>query len=159
MSYDIKCRKCNRYTFSENIVDLIDNHTGKNGFFICEHCKSDDTFIYRESEAQEGFLWKRWLKGIIRIDSGEETFSPYVFYLADEKNAKPTEYRLQFQYYKDDRPSGGKLKHGHGPGGGPVLEKDDLFFIFQNLIKIKALSIGDLKKFTNRLDKYKTRKT
>jgi hypothetical protein len=159
MSYDIECEECEDYTYAKNIVDLIDNHTDENGFFVCEHCsKSKKTFIHKESEMQEKRgqkrrCWERWIKGVVKIDSGIKTFSPYVFYIADDKNAKPSEFRLHFNYYKDTRPQGGSLKHGHGPGGAPVLEQENLFFIIEYLIKIKALSINDLKKFIKRLEK------
>lgn len=145
---------CKKYTHAKNIVDLIDNHTDENGFFICEHCKnSNDTYIYKESDIQErDDSWERWLRGIIKIDSGVKTYSPYVFFIDDTKKDKPEEFRFQFQYYKDTRSDGGKIKHGHGPGGGPVLEIENLLYIIKHLIKIGSLSVKDIKTFIQSIE-------
>ena len=151
MSYDIQCRKCKEHTWAGNIVDLLKEHTDEKGRFFCEHCQGTDTFIYRESQLQEeGEVWERWIKGVIQIDSGIKTYSPYIFLTADSEGGRPT--GLHFHYYKDTRShSKGRLKHGHGPGGPPVLRKNDLFIIIDHLVALGVLSKEKVKSFAARL--------
>lgn len=152
MSYEIQCRKCAQKTSAWNIVDLVDAHVEDvTGRFVCEHCGGTDTFIYRESKLQEeGEMWKRWIKGIIQIDSGVETYSPYIFLTADSEDSLPT--GLHFNYYKNTRSyPNGRLKHGHGPGGAPVLHNDDLFVIIKHLVALGTLSKEELLSFAARL--------
>jgi len=68
-----------------NIVDRLKNHTNQCGRFVCSKCSGIDTSIYRISDLQEGPAekWERWIKGVIQIDSGFETYCPYVFLTAD----------------------------------------------------------------------------
>jgi hypothetical protein len=135
MAYDVKCRGCNAHTAVGNIVDLLKDHTNQSGRFVCSKCSGTDTFIYRISALQEGpeQKWERWIKGVIPIDSGIETYSPYVFLTADSEDGPVT--GLHFHYYKDTRAQpGGRLKHGHGPGGPPVLGIDGLFCILEHLV-------------------------
>lgn len=135
MAYDVKCRTCDAHTSAGNIVDLLKHHTNQSGRFVCAKCSGTDTFIYRISDLQEGpeEKWERWIKGVILIDSGIQTYSPYVFLTADSEDGPITS--LHFHYYKDTRSQpGGRLKHGHGPGGPPVLGIDDLFRILEHLI-------------------------
>jgi hypothetical protein len=126
MPYDIQCQKCKGHTWAGNIVDLIKEHTNAQGRFLCAHCGEVDTFIYRESQLQEeGETWERWIKGVILIDSGINTYSPYIFLTANSEDGEAT--GLHFHYYKDTRShKNGSLKHDHGPGGPPVLHKNDL---------------------------------
>lgn len=140
MAYDIECRNCREHTWAGNIVDLLDEHTDSTGRFICSHCASTDTYIYRESQLQEeGETWERWIKGVIRIDSGIETYSPYIFLTADSEDGEPT--GLHFHYYKDTRAyPNGRLKHGHGPGGPPVLGNNDLFIIIKQLVDLDVIT-------------------
>jgi hypothetical protein len=151
VAYDIQCRGCRRITWGENIVDLLTYHTDTIGRFVCLYCSGNDTFIYRESNLQEeGEVWQRWIKGVICIDSGIETYCPYIFLTADSEDGEPT--GLHFHYYKDTRTRpAGRLKHGHGPGGPPVLGNRDLFFIIEHLLSIKALSREEVKEFAARL--------
>jgi len=151
MGYDIQCRKCKEHTWAGNIVDLLRGHTDANGMFLCMHCGDTDTFIYRESKLQEeGDTWERWIKGVIQIDTGIETYSPYIFLTADSEDGEPT--GLHFHYYKDTRshPSG-RLKHGHGPGGPPVLGNKDLFTIISHLVGLGVLSREELRSFAAQL--------
>jgi len=104
MSYDVKCRTCDALTRPGNIIDLLKEHTNQSGRFVCSKCSGTDTFIYRISDLQEGpeEKWKRWIKGVISIDSGIETYSPYVFLTADsEVDGSVT--GLHFHYDKDTR--------------------------------------------------------
>jgi hypothetical protein len=135
MAYDVKCRACGTHTWAGNVVDLFADHTDQSGRFVCSRCSGTDTFIYRISDLQEGpdEKWERWIKGVIRIDSGIPTYSPYVFLTAEAEDGPIT--GLHFHYYKDTRSQpGGRLKHGHGPGGPPVLGIDDLFRILEHLV-------------------------
>ena len=103
---------------------------------MCSNCSGTDTFIHRISNLQEGpdEQWERWIKGVIRIDSEIETYSPYIFLTADSEDGAVT--GLHFHYYKDTRHQpNGRLKHGHGPGGPPVLKTDDIFNILEHLVR------------------------
>ncbi len=151
MAYEIECKKCKQLTKVLNIVALLKKHTNDDGKFVCQHCQCDDTFIYRESNLQEeGETWKRWIKGVIQIDSGIETYSPYIFLTAKSEGAKPT--GLHFHYYKDTRSRpNGRLKQGHGPGGPPVLGINDLQVIIKHLVSQNIVKKEKLKSFIEKL--------
>jgi hypothetical protein len=151
MPYDVECRNCREHTWAGNIVALLSEYTDSVGRFVCSHCESTDTYIYRESALQEeGEVWTRWIKGVIQIDSGIPTYSPYVFLTANEEDGKPS--GLHFHYYKDTRRQpNGRLKHGHGPGGPPVLDNADLFVILRRLVEIGVVSRNDVKSFADEL--------
>src|SRR5580700_122351 len=51
---------------------------------------------------------------------------------------------LWFSYYKDTRPSGGRLKLGHGPGGPPVLGKQQLLSLVAKLVDVGIVSRQEL---------------
>ncbi len=78
MAYDVKCRSCDAVTSAGNIIGLLKDHTNRSGRFVCSKCSGTDTFIYRISDLQEGpeEKFERWIKGVIPIDSGIETYSP-----------------------------------------------------------------------------------
>ena len=153
MPYEIQCRDCVKTTWVANIVDLIKNHIQSgSGKFICSHCSGKDTFIYRESKLNEKSddgtpeVWERWIKGVMTVDSGFETYCPYIFLTADSEDSQPN--GLHFHYYKDTRTQeGGKLKHGHGPGGPPVLPIEDILLIIRHLIINGFLSKGKIINF------------
>jgi hypothetical protein len=152
MAYDLKCRTCDTRTWAGNIVDLLKDHTNESGRFVCSKCSGTDTFIFRSSVLQEGpeETWERWIKGVIRIDSRIETYSPYIFLTADLEDGPVT--GLHFHYYKDTRAQpGGRLKHGHGPGGPPVLEIDALFNILEHLVTQGILPKERVRDFALRL--------
>lgn len=151
MAYDIQCRRCRQYTYASNIVDLLKKHTNVKDKFVCQYCQSDDTFIYRKSNLQEdGEIWERWIKSVIQIDTGIETYSPYIFLTADSEEAQPN--GLHFHYYKDTRSKpNGRLKHGHGPGGPPVLDIENLFTILEHLVTSNILKKEKLKLFFDKL--------
>lgn len=144
MSYLIECTKCTVKTKAYNIVDLIENYTdhkfGINGgnikCCVCGH----NAYIFRESNLQEGGEpWQRLIRGVIRIPSEVSTYHPYVF-LYTEKNDE-TNVSIHFSYYKDTRSEPeGKLKHGHGPGGGPVFTPRELVSLIEMLIQFGYLS-------------------
>ncbi len=150
MAYDIKCRACGTITWANDIVDLFTHHANAQGRFICSKCGGTDTFIYRISKLLEGpdETWERWIKGAIRIDSGIPTYSPYIFLTADAEDGPIT--GLHFNYYKDTRSqTGGKLKHGHGPGGAPVLGISDIFAILRHLVTSGIVSKEQVLEFAN----------
>jgi hypothetical protein len=119
MSYAIDCSNCKVQTVAYDIVDLIDNHTNVDGKIKCTNCSQSDAFIYRESILQEKQTWKRWIKGIKVIDTKEEGYTPYIFFLSDKLDGDID--GVQFCYFKDLRKQGGRLKHGSGPGGRMCL--------------------------------------
>ncbi|MCX7001352.1 MAG: hypothetical protein NT106_13825 [Candidatus Sumerlaeota bacterium] len=139
MAYTFKCRECSSNTWTANIVELFENYTNASGRFVCPNCKSTDTYIYKKSKLQEpGDFWERWIKGVIRIKTEYETYSPYIFLTAGSEDGDISD--LHFNYYKDLRPQGGLLKPGAGPGGGPVLGVNDLFYVLRHLVKLGVLT-------------------
>ena len=94
------------------------------------------------TQSDEG-TWERWVKGVIRIDYTDEdgkesTYHPYVF-LHSHEGLQGKIDSVQISYYKDHRATGGRLKHGHGPGGTPVLDLVDIKNILQKLIGIGVM--------------------
>jgi hypothetical protein len=74
-----------------NIVDLLKEQTNQMGKFVCSGCGKTDTFIYRESRLQEeGETWERWIKAVLTIDSGVDTYFPYIFLTADSEDGELT---------------------------------------------------------------------
>jgi hypothetical protein len=146
MGYLVECNSCTQKAWANNIVDLIQDHTDELGRLKCNICGNDDAFIYRESMLQEkGDFWIRYIKGVIRILTDYETYSPYVFLTTEDKDSDIT--GIHFNYYKDTRSEpDGKLKHGAGPGGAPVFKKDELIFLIKKLINYGCFSVEDLKK-------------
>ncbi len=53
-------------------------------------------------------------------------------------------------YYKDTRGSGGRLKHGHGPGGAPALAKDECLDLIEKLVANGFLRVSDLRRLASR---------
>ena len=94
-------------------------------------------------------MWTRWIKGVIPIEKA--SYFPYVFLTADSEDG-PVK-GLHFHYYKDTRPTGGKLKHGHGPGGPPVLGVKDVFVIVKHLLNCGILNAEDVRREMEDLQK------
>ena len=143
MGYSINCDKCKQSSWAGNIVELIDNHLDENHMLKCNNCGAKAAYIYLASQTQsnEG-TWERWVRGIIRIDYDDEenkNYHPYVF-LHTHDGPEGEIDSLQISYYKDHRKKGGALKHGHGPGGTPVLGLMDIENIFQKLIGLGLTS-------------------
>lgn len=149
MGYPIKCKDCGRETWAPNIVDLIKDYTEKNGKIKCI-CGSTNASIYQESNLQEkGQTWKRWIKGNIPIKTDVETYRPYVFLTAQTEDGEVD--GIHFNYYKDTRnEEGGRLKHGHGPGGAPVFSKDEFFQLLEKLVDYGCISRKELFNFINK---------
>ena len=153
MGYLVKCgsRDCGKETFVDNITDLVDNQTDSQGRLKCAICGHTGAYVYRESKLQEkGQTWPRWIKGVIRITTSFETYSPYVLLSADTEAGAVTD--VHFGYYKDMRPQGGKLKHGHGPGGGPALNKEEILQLVKRLLLYGFLSADDIESVLSGLD-------
>lgn len=139
MGWSIQCNdsNCKGYTWATNIVDLIDNHTDVNGWFVCEHCGGSG-FIEKPFDLQEpGHTWKPYLRGAIRLGVPNDTYQPFVFMVSCEPNGKADD--IWFSYYKDLRESGGRLKLGYGPGGPPVLGTEQLLALLQRLIDLSLV--------------------
>lgn len=137
MSYTINCDACKQSSRAGNIVELIENHTDDNHMFKCTNCGSSGAYIHKIYETQgTEDPWEPWLKGIIRIDYEElPDYHPYVF-LITHKGPQEKIDSVQISYYKDQRETGGELKHGHGPGAPPVLGLQDLTNILHKLTAI-----------------------
>jgi hypothetical protein len=88
--------------------------------------------------------WKPFLRGAITLGVRHDTYQPFVYLVSYKPDGAITD--LWFSYYKDMRPTGGRLKMGYRPGGPPVLGSQDLLILLQRLIAIGALSRADLKK-------------
>ena len=143
MGYLINCDKCKQDSWADNIVDLIDNHLDKQNLLKCSNCGASGAYICKLSETQEKGEWERWIKGVIRIDYKEKeikNYHPYIFLLSHD-GSKGKINSVQISYYKDLRKTkDGRLKHGHGPGGTPVLNLKDMKNIFQELFRLGLIS-------------------
>jgi hypothetical protein len=156
VAYDIHCSECGHTTWAGNIDELLKVNTCETGQFVCGECQSRRTSIFRSSDLQEGNgeKWDRWIKGVIQIDSGISTYRPYIFLTADSSEGEVN--GLHFHYYKDTRGMpGGRLKHGHGPGGPPVLAFDHLSDIIKHLVNQGLMSKTKLADFVAKLDQQK----
>jgi hypothetical protein len=144
MGYKIDCDACKISSWASNIVELIENHLDRNNMLKCSNCGASGAFIYKTSETQSNQgPWERWVKGIIRIDYNDEyskDYHPYVFLIHHGESPHGKIDSVQISYYKDHRKIGGALKHGHGPGGTPVLDLIDVSNIHQKLIEIGVVS-------------------
>lgn len=134
MGWLIQCNNlaCNKETWACNIVDLIDNCTDKNGWFICSHCNNCG-FIKKKFDLQEpGETWEPFLLGVLRLGVINDTYQPFVFMVSYDSNGPAED--IWFSYYKDLRSTGGRLKLGYGPGGPPVLGTEQILLLLKNLI-------------------------
>jgi microsomal dipeptidase-like Zn-dependent dipeptidase len=58
---------------------------------------------------------------------------------------------IHFNYFKDTRPQGGSLKHGHGPGGAPVVSKDELLSLIVDLSQHGVITAEDVEDVAQRI--------
>ncbi len=133
MGWTIQCNdtNCKAETWATNIVNLIENHTDKNGWFVCSQCGGSG-FIEKSFDLQEpGHTWEPYLRGAIRLGDPDDTYQPFVFMVSYEPNGKVN--NIWFSYYKDLRETGGRLKLGYGPGGPPVLGTEQLLILLRRL--------------------------
>lgn len=139
LGWNIKCNdsKCEQETWAENIVDLIGNHTDPQGWFVCLCGKHG--YIEKSFDLQEpGEVWEPYLRGVVSLGQAGNTYQPFVFLVSYEPAGVVTD--VWFSYYKDLRPSGGRLKLGYGPGGPPVLGKADVLKLLSRLAATKYLT-------------------
>lgn len=149
MGWTIRCIKrplCSKETRADNIVDLIKNHTDKDGWFLCS-C-GEKGYIEKSFELQEtGDTWKPYLRGIIQLGDLDVSYRPFVFLVSYEPEDDPVD--VWFSYYKDLRsqPNGrGRLKMGYGPGGPPVLNKLKVIDLLSRMMSLGLISPDDIKK-------------
>lgn len=147
MPYLIACSKgCSLGAYATNIVDLITNHRDNSGWFLCR-C-GERGYIKKSFNLQEvGEVWEPYLQGIITLGDEGDTYQPFVFKVSYSPNA-PTD-SLWFSYYKDLRSQGGVLKLGYGPGGPPVLHRDSIIELMQELYSRGIMSDSDIDKIRN----------
>lgn len=149
MPYTIKCPTCREETYAPNIIRLIDEHLDERGAIVCVSCGRAGAYIHLKSALQEkGRKWERYVKGVIRVPTRDPGYSPYALLIADGVRTQAS--AVQLCYFKDLRSRGGKLKHGHGPGGTPVLGKTELVQLLRRLAVYGALTKGDLKAILRR---------
>jgi hypothetical protein len=139
MSDNIIClnESCGKITWSGNIVELIDNHTNEDGYFVCEHCKSLGYIKKSFGLVEPNEFWEPILRGIVKLGQPGETYQPFIYLVSNSVSAPPSS--AWFCYYKDMRKFGGKLKLGHGPGGPPVLNNEQIIAIINKLISLQIL--------------------
>jgi len=138
MGWLIKCNaKCGAETWAGNIDELIRNHRDNNGWFLCRCGKHG--YIEKSFDLQEtGETWKPYLRGIISLGAQGDTYQPFVFLVSYEPDGPVND--IWFSYYKDTRPAGGRLKFGYGPGGPPVLGKEQVLQMLRQLRSMGCLS-------------------
>ena len=146
MGWLIQCegKGCKGQTWAENIVELIDDHTDKDGWFVCGHCGKYG-FIEKRFELQEsGETWEPYLRGVIRLGNANDTYQPFVFMVSYESSGPAND--IWFSYYKDLRNNGGRLKLGYGPGGPPVLGSNQLLSLLHRLIDLGVVKENEIKR-------------
>jgi hypothetical protein len=144
MPFTVTCSdpSCGCVTWAKNIVDLIDNHTNTDGWFVCETCKKPSGYIEKNFTLQEGEeeVWAPYLRGVIKVnDDADAIYQPFIFLVSYDPKAPIEDY--WFCYYKDMRSMpNGRLKMGHGPGGPPVLGKQNIVKMLKKMISIGCMS-------------------
>jgi hypothetical protein len=152
MGYKVHCSSCGSINGAGNILKLMNRHIDELGRLRCIKCRSTDAYIPMVSELQEpGRVWRRFVKGVVRIPTSSPTYSPFVFLCADVAGGQVRAFH--FNYYKDTRPLGGRLKQGHGPGGAPVLRRKELFHLLEQLGNLGAITPGNLRKVAKRIQR------
>lgn len=144
MGWSIQCNNevCNEITWASEIVDLIQNHTDENGWFLCNKC-GENGYIEKKFKLQEeGHTWEPILKGVIPLGIEEDTYQPFVFLVSYSPDAQPSS--IWFSYYKDLRDRGGRLKLGYGPGGPPVLDSETLVDLLDKMLELGCIKREDV---------------
>ena len=138
MSWTIECTAgCGKQTWVNNIDELIRKHRDKDGWFLCS-CGTHG-YIAKTYELQEaGEAWKPYLRAIIPLGTEGETYQPFVFLVSYEPAGPATD--IWFSYYKDTRPTGGRLKLGYGPGGPPVLGAGQVLSMLRQMRSMGCVS-------------------
>lgn len=142
MGYQLQCDSCHVTWGAKNIIDLIELHTdnkfGRDGGYLrCSAC-GGQAYEHRVKSLQEkGQTWEHYVVGVVRLSADEPAYNPYVL-LTKQQLDLPVD-GFHFGYYKDTTAEGGRLKHGHGPGGPPVLGQDQLLLLLQRLLALGCL--------------------
>lgn len=90
-------------------------------------------------------MWAPFLRGAISLGQRGDFYQPFVYLVTYKPGAAIKEdCELWFAYYKDMRPTGGRLKLGYGPGGPPVVDAQDLLSLLSQLVAIEVLSPSDV---------------
>ncbi len=148
MSWLIECanKNCKQTTKAAEVVDLIKNHTNKQGYFLCK-C-GQFGYIKKDFALQEkGKNWEPFLRGVITLADSKDIYQPFVFMVSYTADGEITD--VWFSYYKDLRSAKGKLKLGYGPGGPPVLDKKNFFRLINRMIEIGYISPNDFFKINS----------
>ena len=148
MAYEISC-KVHGISSASSILDLISHHTdnrfGNNGgLIVCPKCEQPAAIFRRYKLQEKGQTWNCWIKQVVRIPSEIPTYVPYVLFTSSEEAGKVSD-GIMVSYYKDTRhEKGGRLKHGHGPGGPAVMGKSELLSLIGYLIETGLISSREL---------------
>ena len=130
MGWTVHCTECELQSYASNIVELLDSHTDKNGWFVCP--SGHQGFVEKTFSLQEeGETWDPYLRGALRLSKKDNTYQPFVFFVSYEPAGEIT--AIWFSYYKDLRQYGGRLKMGYGPGGPPVLSTEQVLFLVKEM--------------------------
>jgi hypothetical protein len=146
--YEISCTD-GHTSCANDILDLIENHTdnvfGENGgTVICSSCGKSATIFRNYNLQEKGRTWECWIRQIVRIPSEIETYVPYMLFTTGREAGKVSD-GVMISYYKDTRKDGGRLKHGHGPGGPAVLGRDEIKKLIRYLVASQVISVEDVK--------------
>lgn len=144
MAWQLDCTrpKCGKQSWAGNIVELISEHTDKDGWFRCP--AGHPAYIEKSFELQEpGNRWEPYLRGVIPLGTLGDTYQPFVFLVSYKPTAKPTD--VWFSYYKDLRKTKGRLKLGYGPGGPPVLGSRQVVSLLKRLHSLGCVSSNQLR--------------
>ena len=143
MAWPIECSHCGKVTHPENIVELIKHHLDDQGRILCGQCKKpgyiEKTFKLQEKDAPP---WKPYLRAIIRpadyANAPDSTYQPFAFLVSYAPDKDPED--VWFCYYKDTRREpGGRLKMGHGPGGPPVFNAEEVVDLVAQMVRSGCL--------------------
>jgi len=116
---------------------MFANHRDWNGWVLCG-CGARG-YIEKYFQLQEsGETSGPYLRGIILPVSPDQMHQPFVFLVSHEPDGPADD--VWFSYYKDLRPAGGRLKLGYGPGGPPVLGKEDVLRLVKHLLEIGCIT-------------------
>jgi hypothetical protein len=130
---------CTKQTQAANIADLLDRHLDGEGWFACRHCGGRGT-ITKTRTLQDGSSWTCPYVGAMRFARPGEPFQPFAF-LVGEPNGRTS---VHLRYFVDHRPTGGQLKMGDGPGGGPVVGAHAVVKLVRRMIDIGCVDRAEV---------------
>lgn len=139
----IECddNECGAESWAAEIDDLMRNHRHNNGRFRCCKCGGSGRIRRRYANMQGANEepWEPQLVGAIQPDwcetARDGSYQPFGF--LTEETEEGDEPGVWMRYYKDTRhESGGRLKFGDGPGGGPAFNPMDLVDMVAKLAEL-----------------------